>query len=261
MNAQDITRRMRRINEEVIGLLFNRYVFRTHQEIVRLNPNLQGRPRCILSEWAQFVYAQAASIGVRRLAAQESEPDDVSLVGLIDLLIQDPNGLWECFSQHCPEDATLAWETEAQKGTSQDGLAISACRRLLGEDRRVLISAARKAVHFASKRVAHSVPDVQVNTTFFDLDDAIDTVTATAEKYSRLLLARVLRGLDPLDGAQRSDYMFVVQLGQHLDLFQEMKRSKLAKGWDEIFLEPWASPETINLPLGEMAPPRLDAGR
>ena len=44
MNAQDPADLLRNIREEVVGLLFNRYVFRTHQEIVRLNPTLQGRP-------------------------------------------------------------------------------------------------------------------------------------------------------------------------------------------------------------------------
>jgi hypothetical protein len=42
---------LRNIREEVIGLLFNRHVFRTHQEIVRRNPRLQGRPRSIFPEW------------------------------------------------------------------------------------------------------------------------------------------------------------------------------------------------------------------
>ena len=55
--AQVTVKLLRDIREEVIGLLFNRYVFRTHQEIVRLNPRLQGRPRSIFSEWAQINYA------------------------------------------------------------------------------------------------------------------------------------------------------------------------------------------------------------
>ena len=48
--AQVTAKLLHDIREEVIGLLFNRYVFRTHQEIVRLNRRLQGRPRSIFSE-------------------------------------------------------------------------------------------------------------------------------------------------------------------------------------------------------------------
>src|SRR5580704_2374481 len=99
MNAQDPADVLRNIREEVIGLLFNRYVFRTHQEIVRLNPKLQERPRSMFSEWAQIVYAQAATVGVRRLAGQDPMQGDVNLVGFLDHLIRDPKGLWECFSQ------------------------------------------------------------------------------------------------------------------------------------------------------------------
>ena len=42
---------------------------------------------------------------------------------------------------------------------------------------------------------------------------------------------------------------------EKLDLLEEMKSRKLPKGWDSIFLEPWATPEIIARPLGEMPPP------
>lgn len=256
MNAQDPADLLRNIREEVIGLLFSRYVFRTHQEIVRANPRLQGRPRSLFSEWAQIVYAQAAAAGVRRLAGQDPERGDVNLVGLLELLIRDARGLWECFLKHYPEDAARAREFLANQGGLQSGWEISTCKRLLGEDRRTLISVAQEAVHFASKRVAHSVPDVQVDTTFSDVDVAIETVKTVAEKYTRLLFAKRLRELEPLHHAgQPTDYLYVRQLSAHVDLLQEMKGRKLPKGWDAIFLEPWASPEVIERPLGETQPP------
>ena len=258
MNAQDPADLLRNIREEVIGLLLNRYIFRTHQEIVRVNPTLQGRPRSMFSEWAQITYAQAAVIGVRRLAGQRPDQDDVNLVGFLELLIRDPKGLWECFLQHYSEDAAGAREILAKAGTLQAaGWEISACKRLLGEDRRALISVAQKAVHFASKRVAHSVPDVPVSTTFSDLDDAIDTVGTIAEKYTRLLFAKKLRELEPLHRAgQSTDYLYVRQLSERIDLLDEMKRRKLQDGWKDVFLEPWASREDIDRPFGEMRPPR-----
>jgi hypothetical protein len=257
MNAQDPADLLSNIREEVIGLLFNRYVFRTHQEIVRLNSRLQGRPRSIFSEWAHVVYAQAAAAGVRRLAGQDPEEGDVNLVGLLELLIRDPSGLWECFLQHFPEDAARARRILEKEGSLPVDWEASACKRLLGEDRRALISAAQEAVHFASKRVAHSVPDVPVTTTFNDLDQAIDTVKGIAEKYTRLLFTKRLRELEPLRHAGKDNgvYGWVLQLSKHIDLLDEMKRRKLQDGWKEIFMEPWASREDIERPLGDTRPP------
>jgi hypothetical protein len=257
VNAQDPADLLREVREEVIGLLFNRYVFRTHQEIVRANPKLQGRPRSIFSEWAQVVYAQAAAAGVRRLAGQDPEEGDVNLVGFLELLIRDPKGLWDCFLKHYPEDAAKAKEALAKEGALQVDWEVSPCKRLIGEDRRAVISVAQKAVLFASKRVAHSVPDVQVKTTFSDLDDAIETAKTIAEKYTRLLLAKKLRELEPLHRVgQPTEYLYIRQLSEHVDLQEEMKRRKLSKGWDEIFLEVWASREIVEQPLGETPPPR-----
>ena len=39
------------------------------------------------------------------------------------------------------------------------------------------------------------------------------------------------------------------------DLHAEMLSRKITSGWDAIFLEPWATRETLALPLGEMEPP------
>ena len=97
-------RLLRDIREEVIGLLFNRHVFRTHQEIVRLNPRLQGRPNGIFAEWAWIVYAVANAMGVRRLASDTYEEGDVNLVRLLDMFIRDPVRLWSCFERHYPGD-------------------------------------------------------------------------------------------------------------------------------------------------------------
>ena len=166
---------LRSIREEVIGLLFNRYVFRTHQEIVRLNPHLQGEPRFIFCRWAQVIYVQANAAGVRRLASATHEAGDVNLVRLLEILIRDPGRLWDCFQGHYPGDAARvrADILKTQKALPT-GWEILACKRLLSEDRKTVISAAEKANQFASKRVAHSVPAVVVNTTFSDLDDAIE---------------------------------------------------------------------------------------
>ena len=246
----------------MIGLLFNRYVFRAHQEIVRLNPRLQGRPRSIFSEWAWVVYAQTNAIGVRRLASKTYQDDDVNLVRLLDMLIREPGSLWESLQRHYPRDAARARdEILREGGPLSPGWESAATRRLLGKDRKGVINAAEKANWFASKRVARSVPEVAVHTTFSNLDDAIDVVRKITEKYTLLVDAEACQSLEELicTGAPTVHPM-LVQMEKRIDLLEETKRRKLPKGWDSIFLEPWATPEIIVGPLGETKPPRNASG-
>jgi hypothetical protein len=261
MNAQDPADLLRNIREEVIGLLFNRHVFRTHQEIVRGNPRLDGSPGNTFSRWAQVVYAQANAAGVRRIAGQNPKRGDVNLVGLLDVLIRDPKGLWDCLLRDYPADAARVRDEILKKeGSLTSGWEKLACRMLLREDRKVVLSAAQKAVHFASKRVAHGVPDVPVSTTFFDLDDAIDAVRRITEKYTQIICARTLRAHEPLHRAGKPTvYPWLVQRAKNIDLLEEMKSRKLVRGWEEIFLEAWSTREEIERPLGETRPPRRAA--
>jgi hypothetical protein len=259
--AQLTARLLRDIREQVIGLLSNRYVFRTHQEIVRLNPRLQGGPRSMFSEWAQNNYAVANAVGVRRLASETYQDSDVNLVRLLDMLIRHPAGLWNCFLRHFPNDAArVRAEILKKEGQLPHGWEALASKRLIGEDRRAVISAAEKANQFASKRAAHSVPDVPVSATFSDLDDAIEAVKNVTEKYTRLVCAERHQELGVLHRAGAPTvYPLLVQMEKNVDLLEEMKRRKLPKGWDAIFLEPWATPEVIAQPLGETPPPRRRA--
>jgi hypothetical protein len=263
MNPQaELTAKLLRdIRDEVIGLLFNRHVFRTYQEIVRLNPRLQDRPRSIFSEWAQIHYAVANALGIRRLASATFDDGDVNLVRLLDTLIRDPGQLWDCFLRHFPDDAArVRAEILKKEGELRPGWEIVACRRLVNEDRKVVINAADKANRFASKRAAHSVPDVPVSTTFSDLDDAIEAVKQVTEKYTLLVLAERRQELELLHRAGAPTvYPLLVEMQKNIDLLEEMKRRKLPEGWDSIFLEPWATPEVIERPLGETTPPRRGA--
>jgi len=254
---------LRDIREEVIGLLFNRHVFRTHQEIVRANPRLQGRPQSIFAEWAWIVYGVANAMGVRRLASATYEDGDVNLVRLLDALIREPAKLWPCFVHYYPVDAAQAQaeilRKEKEPQPSWEGLA---CRRLLGEDRKSLINAAEKANQFASKRAAHNAPGAIVSTTFSDLDDAIDTVKGITEKYTILVACIAREFLEPAHRAGLPTVHDLLEKAeQNSDLLEEMKRRKLPGGWDSIFLEPWATPSTITRPLGETPPPRKDTGK
>jgi hypothetical protein len=239
------------IRLEVVGLLTHQYIFRTHQEIVRRNTNLQGLKAITFARWAQAVYVSASSLAIRRLVSHRYEADDVSLIRLIDMLKSDPTGLWGYFEKVCPSEASNARAAVLGKGTQEltPELELSACRRILSEDRKILIKTAEKANQFASKRVAHNSPDVQVRTTFSDLDAAIEAVKTLAERYVRIAYH------EAVDKMGRS-HPFSVLLARAAsrDLRDEMKEH-LPKGWDAIFLIPWATPETLALPLGEMKPP------
>lgn len=245
---------LRNIREEVVGLLFNRYVFRTHQEIVRFNRRLQGHPRNIFSRWARVVYVGATAAGVRRLASASYQDGDVNLVKLLDTLIHEPRQLWGSFARHYAADAAKARDGVLKEtGQLLVGWEISACKRLLCEDRKKVIRAAEKVNWFASKRVAHSVPDKVVSTTFSDLDTAIDVLKLLTEKYTRLVCS-AHREPAHLDGLPTA-YTLLAQV-QKLDLLEEMKSRGLPSGWDSIFLEPWATLEIIARPLGQMPPPK-----
>jgi hypothetical protein len=116
-------------------------------------------------------------------------------------------------------------------------LQIEACRRLLGQDRALLLRGCRNAIEFASKKAAHSNASAQVRTKFRDLDQAIDAIRQVTEKLIFLLYDK-----------------------PH-DLFAEMLRRKVPPGWDKIFIEPWAQRETLDLLLGEIEPPGGPTGR
>ena len=139
--------------------------------------------------------------------------------------------LYERLEYHFPDDLNdHRHNSSKQKDNDRQG-EIDVCKRLIGEDRKILLKATEKAIHFASKRVAHHNTGVPVRTTFADLDHAIDTLKTLAEKYVSLIF------------------------DEKKDLYQEMIQTKLRKDWDTIFLEPWATREMLTLRLGEMVPP------
>jgi len=257
MVENDAAKLLRDIREELIGLLFNRYIFRTHQEIVRENRRLQGRPRSIFAEWGWIVYGVANTIGVRRVASSSHEDSDVNLVRLLNLLIRNPADLWPCFEECFPDDvANAKAAVQAKTGKLETGWEVDACKRLLGEDRKRLINAGKRASWFASKRAAHSVPEAEVHTKFSDLDQAIDMLVQLTEKYTRLILCRQRRALEPLHRAGHPTmYSQIVQMEKNIGLLEEMKRRKLPEGWDSIFLEAWATPDILASNLGDKRPP------
>jgi hypothetical protein len=225
----DLAYELRPVCEEVRGLLCNRYIFGTLLEIVRRNPRLQGQPRGKFSEWTQVLYAVAASVSVRRLVSGSYQRKDVSLTRVLDDAIRDASDLFPCFNRHFPSDAKRAL-LAARRG-NESNLETNACKRLLGTDRRQLLAKCRGAIEFGSRRAAHNNPSVEVSTKFHDLDQAIHAIRATTEKLGLLLY------------------------DEPRDLSAEMMSRKLRRGWDSIFLEAWATEETLKLPLGEMVPP------
>jgi len=221
------------VYDEALQLLFNRYVFRTFQEIVRANEGLQGPQRGKFSTWSQVVYAVANTIAVRRLASDKYGPDDASLTRFIDLAKRHPDLFWDNILRFFPEDAAGALQAARDGGKRGRAADLNACRRLFQEDRRLLVHTAEPVVEFASKRVAHHNPTTIPRSTFVQLDKAIDVIITLTEKYKLLIYRR------------------------RLDLLAIMRERRLPDGWDQIFLEPWATAELLNHnpPLGEMAPP------
>jgi len=228
---------LREILREAMGLLCNRYIFRAHQEIVRRNSNLQGSPRGRFSDWIQTIYATANAVAVRRLAG-DYESNDVNLRKLLDAIIREPKFLWTRFERFFPDDAGVARVAVAGvSGRPKDGWQSEAVRRLVGQDRTLLINAAQKANEFASKRAAHNNTAAQVRTKFRDLDQAIDSIKDLAEKY------------------------FLLIYEERRDLLQETVSRKIPKGWDAIFLEPWTSEDVLAEKLGELEPPMFPADK
>ncbi len=221
-------RLLKGIHEEVNSLLLSQYVFRTVQEIIRHNTRLHKYPGLFV-RWTCTVYGATTTIAVRRLAGPSYDKHDVSLVRLLDLMMRDAGELWNHFDRYFRPDLLTAHSKAAMRASNDDKQCrIEACNRLIGVDRKRLLDAAKKAVHFANKRVAHKNQTVTVHTNFNDLDEAIETVKTLTEKY--LLLAYEKKH----------------------DLLREINpHSK----WDKIFLEPWATPDILALGLGEKPPP------
>jgi hypothetical protein len=105
---------------------------------------------------------------------------------------------------------------------------------------------------FASKRIAHHVPDAAVRTTFDQLDSAIDTLTEITERCNRVYCLALLEQVAP-DSTQAR----LLQLEAARNLDSEAKR-RLPVGWERVFLIPWATEEMISHPLGDLKPPRSD---
>jgi len=221
------------VHDEVLQLLFNRYVFRTFQEIVRANERLQGPQQGKFSAWSQVVYAVANGIAVRRLASDKYGPDDASLTRFIDLAKRHPDLFSDNMRTFFPAEAAKALDAALSSGKRGVAADLNACQRLSQEDRAILVRTAAPVVEFASKRLAHHNPTRIPRSTFRQLDKAIDVMKGLTEKYE-LLIYR-----------------------QKFDLLAVMRERKLPDGWDEIFLEPFATRELLDHdpPLGEMVPP------
>ncbi|OAI44354.1 hypothetical protein AYO43_09240 [Nitrospira sp. SCGC AG-212-E16] len=222
---------LRDIHEQVNALLLNRHIFRTVQEIFRHNRHLKYPPG-LFSRWTQTVYGVANAIAVRRLAGQSPGKNDVSLIRLLDLMIPDADVLWKLFERHYRTESIAALAKVKASSFDERHSHLAACKRLIGEDRKRLLKVAEKAVHFADKRAAHMNPTVKVRTTFGDLDESIETVKTITEKY-----------------------LLLVHDEKH-NLCEEMRPQS---GWEKLFLEPWATQAILDLPLGDMTPPREPA--
>jgi hypothetical protein len=242
---------VKELREQIVQLRLNRHIFRTHQEIIRLNPILWGRPNHMFGNWARTVYVSAAASAVRRLASGSSEEGDVSLVRLIDRWRLSPDGLWRCLERIFPNETRDACsEMTAKTGSLGEGWETEATRRVLMSQRASVIGTSDAVNRFASKRIAHHVPDDPVKATFDELDSAIEAITEIAERCTRVYL---LFRLDQVAVGSYLAKMLEREAARNLDA--EMK-TRLPLGWERVFLIPWASEETISQSLGDLKPPQ-----
>lgn len=214
------------IREHAIQLLCDQYVIRTIHGIVRRNPKLEGT----FCAWTNVIYAVATSTTIRRIAGTNYEQDDVNLVRLFDCIIRDPEVLWAAFDKYFPTDAQQA-RSAVSSGEAEWRQA--ATRRLVGEDRKLLINRTSAAIEFANKRVAHHNAEAKVHVKLREVDAAINVLRDLTEKYTLLIWDEPPKR----------------------DLLSEMRLRKLPEGWDSIFLQPWATEQMLALRLGEEAPP------
>ena len=221
---------LKTVHEEVLALLFVRYVFGTVQEIFRQNKQLHSVTP-IFSRWTQIVYGCTNGSTIRRLASPSFKKDDANLVRLFDSMCAHPRELVSKFRRHFPDDlAEQKIALQARHSSNRD-LDDEACKRLIGEDRRQLIATAKTITDWTSKRVAHRNATVQIAAQYRDLQLSTDIVKRVTEKYLLLVNDRTY------------------------DLQLEMKTRKLRHGWDQLFLKKWATKEILSLPLGDMQPP------
>jgi hypothetical protein len=241
---------VREIREQLVELARIRCIFRTHQEIIRLNPKLWQSPLHVFGGWALTVYAAAAATAVRRLAGESPEQDDVSLVVLFNQWTTNPDGLWAYLEKCFPTEAAETKAAVAEKrGRLSDGWQSEATRRILMSHRKRVIGVAGRVNHFVNKRIAHAVPDAVVKTQYRDLDDAIDELMAIAEKFTFFQCA-IRADQGPLLSGEAE---ILERLGKRT-IDAEMKLG-MPKGWEAVFLTPWATEEIIALPLCDMKPP------
>ena len=244
---------IREVREQIVQLRLNRYIFRYHQEVIRRNPTLWDRPFHVFGNWARTVYVAAAVSAVRRLASGSSEEGDVSLVRLINGMIASPDGLWPSLERVFPSETTAARnEISVKSGSLGEDWETEAARRVLTSQRAAVIRASDAVNRFASKRIAHLVPDASVGTTFDELDSATETVTKVAENCTRVYF---LSKLDRIPAAGYEAMMLEREAARNLDA--EMK-TRLPLGWERVFVIAWANEETISQPLGDLEPPRSD---
>ena len=202
---------IREIATDTASLLLNRYIFRQGQEVVRRNRKLHGE----FNSWMQVNYVTAASSGIRRHLLPKKKDGDVSLVRLLDEMIQAPHAYTreDFLSYYRPR----GWTEMANQwfdnfgGRSGDHLSKS----ILSTDRKEFIRKGSRVQDFATARVAHLLLRPKPKATYNDLDDALDCLEKLTEKY-------------------------LLMFGNTSRLLQAELR-KLNPKWGEIFLHPWAT--------------------
>lgn len=206
----------RKIMADVQDLLLDDYLFRALQEIVRTNPNFEGRSG-LFTQWMASGYAQAAAVGIRRHA--KADHDSISLRRGLEEVKSYPSlisrdhylELFEGRPEWLVEQATEDFAEIA--GTDGTHIKVESVEEHLAE----LREAVQAIEHYVDRRVAHYDRRglVQPAPTFGDLTNALNKLEAIFEFYWRFLT------------------------GESSELLPHPQFD-----WQDVFSFPWVPPET-----------------
>lgn len=210
-----LKRSLRKIREDVRGLLISRFIFKEIQKIIAANPAIQVESS--FYEWMGFVYATHAVVGVRRHIDRDTRSE--SLIQMLETIENNCVAFTKIrFQRLYPKHLRALVAVKVFKmfsGPRLDHVNPAIVRK----DIRTLKKAVRRIAHFTNKRVAHlDRSRLKALPTFDQLDHALNELERLVKKYALLLLA------------EDSDLLPIWQYD-----------------WKQIFRSPWCLTTSVQL--------------
>jgi hypothetical protein len=187
------TRWLEEIENDLIGVAWNRAMYRKLGEIGDKNPDI---PESSFFEFLGEAYATSQTVAIRRQA--EHNPRGVSFGTLLREIASDPQRLTrERYLAFQRDDHARAWAVEHWKkefaGETQD----HADPKIVEADIARLEEAVEPIKAYVDQHIAHRDRKRSEPPTFDELDRAIDTFEELIGKYGGLLRGAGLGQLEP----------------------------------------------------------------